>query len=101
MDRPGWSRHFPHRKRTQFGFISEIAGQLVADFRVALSGDRADVDTDQARSGTELMLSPPEIVPTLRVGPPNIVPREIEIEVLQGRNGARRLVDRVDAFFGH
>src|SRR5262245_6931003 len=31
----------------------------------------------------------------------DIVPREIEIEILQGRDGARGLVNRIDAFLRH
>ena len=55
-----------------------------------------------ARSGTELMLSPPWMVPTLRVGAPSTAWRAtLKSKACKRRHRARRLVDGVDALLRH
>ncbi len=51
--------------------------------------------------GTELMLSAPWIVPTFSVGARAAMRVRVEVEALQRRHGARRLVDRIDPTLGH
>ena len=56
----------------------------------------------KARSGTELMLRPPWMVPTLRVGAPSTSWRAtLKSNSCSAVDGPRRFIDGVDAFLRH
>ncbi len=86
----------------QFDVAAERALQFVLEAPVVLSRKRPDVDADFGPVRHRVDVEPPvHEADVERRCPHHGVSCNIEAEVLELRDGRRRLVDRVDALIGH